>query len=413
MVGVDERNPKYIIMFKRKDQRSNKIDDKFELFRHIVGLRDVNDILDLLNFKGDKMTQPIQKSKETVTDINSYKRPVIIARLTEEQAIALAKNPDVYSIQKERFMTHDAQTTPWGITKVRAPEAWNVATGKGVGVKVAIIDTGCNHNHPDLKENVKVKQVFSDDSGTTLTNEKYFDHGTHVAGTVAAVANDVGVVGVAPKCELWNLKVFGKNGLASDADLYEGLQYAQNNKANVFNLSLGFLVGDIKDYADTATAHLFLDSAEENNSIHCSSAGNEAKANVQHMPSGLDGVEEISAIDSISNLASFSNSGPHTDYTGPGVGILSTLKGDYGESNGTSMSCPHVTGMVALAFAAYKDDGCNPIYQPVGTPKHVVILRALKQSCTKLGKFTTERTNAYGYGMPQADKLVKILMGIQ
>jgi hypothetical protein len=103
MTKIDTDPPKYLVVSKPKDRRHNQREDKLELFRSIIGLEDVRDILDLRRYKGSHMTDPIRKTPITITDNNRYDMPVIAARLTDEQVARLRRDPNVDSVHHETF----------------------------------------------------------------------------------------------------------------------------------------------------------------------------------------------------------------------------------------------------------------------------------------------------------------------
>ena len=121
---------------------------------------------------------------------------------------------------------------PWGVDRIDADRAWVASTGEAV--KVGIIDTGIDPDHPDLTvaggvNTVNTRKSYKDDNG----------HGTHVAGTIAAVDNEIGVVGVAPTVELYAIKAFNKRGMAFTSDIIEGIQWCIDNGIRVINMSFG------------------------------------------------------------------------------------------------------------------------------------------------------------------------------
>lgn len=165
-----------------------------------------------------------------------------VALLTSEAQKALAKNPGVIGIENDgkvtasssKAVTKSTQILPWGISRINADLAWKVSVGSGV--KVAVIDTGIDLFHPDLAPNIKGgfntinhKASFTDDNG----------HGTHVAGTIAAADNDIGVIGVAPKADLYAVKVLDKTGTGRISDVIEGIQWSVDNHMQVVNMSFG------------------------------------------------------------------------------------------------------------------------------------------------------------------------------
>lgn len=148
--------------------------------------------------------------------------PVVHLNLTNKQAAELKKNPQVQAIE-ENAEVHALQTIPWGIPRVQATTAQsNGYTGSGV--RVAVLDTGIHASHPDLNV-VGGYSVFTD----SANSNPFVDgngHGTHVAGTVAALNNTIGVLGVAPNVQLYAVKVLNNSGSGSYAGIAQGIEWA-------------------------------------------------------------------------------------------------------------------------------------------------------------------------------------------
>ena len=129
-----------------------------------------------------------------------------------------------------------SQSTPWGIKKIEAPSVWK--RGKGEGIKVGIIDTGIDWGHPDLKDNIK-------DSCGVMGCRKTDDdngHGTHVAGTIAALDNSIGVVGVAPKAQIYSVKAFDEKGRGQVSDIIDALNWCVEKQVHIINMSFGLVI---------------------------------------------------------------------------------------------------------------------------------------------------------------------------
>ncbi|WP_435316933.1 S8 family serine peptidase [Haloarchaeobius sp. TZWSO28] len=267
----------------------------------------------------------------------------------------LRRNPHVRYVEANGTMQATGQTVPWGIERVGAMTAQAAGqtgvTGSGTPVHVAIVDTGIDSDHPDLQAVVGAGASFvaCESCGVPNTCHHGWDdddgHGTHVAGTVAAQVNDLGVVGVAPGVQLHAVKVLNCNGGGSFENVAAGIQYVADQGWDVANMSLGGgdsnLVSDAVDYAVTAGVTLV------------ASAGNGGCTDCVGYPAAYPDVIAVSASDEGDGLASFSSTGPEVDLIAPGVGVRSALAGgSYGLKNGTSMSCPHVTAAVALLLAS-------------------------------------------------------------
>ncbi|MGE5588390.1 MAG: S8 family peptidase [Clostridia bacterium] len=232
------------------------------------------------------------------------------------------------------------QVVPWGIAKVRAPEAWGRATGKGV--RVAVLDTGIDTTHPDLKANV--------DGGFDCINEttNVVDdngHGTHVAGTIAALDNDIGVVGVAPEARLYAVKSFDSKGQGQVSDIVQGVEWCITNRMQVINMSFGT--------ADSSKAlTIAIEQAARAGIVMVAAAGNDGRRDNVLYPARDPNVIGVAASTRDDRIASFSNSGEQVAVAAPGEDVYSTYRdGAYKTLAGTSMACPHVAGVAALLLS--------------------------------------------------------------
>lgn len=232
----------------------------------------------------------------------------------------------------------DAAEVPWGILRVDAPAAWSVT--KGEGVKVAVIDTGIDCTHPDLKANCAGGYNAIDSSKPPMDDN---EHGTHVAGTIAGVLDGKGVVGVAPKARLYAVKVLDKDGAGGLTSIIKGLIWAGNNKMDVANMSLGAPMGTIfmraaLKYATVRGVTVFAAAGNDGGSVNYPGAYPEAIT--------------ISALAPNETIAKFSSRGNQVAFIAPGVDVKSSVPhGGYDNFAGTSMATPHMTGLGALAVA--------------------------------------------------------------
>lgn len=229
--------------------------------------------------------------------------------------------------------TPSAQQTPWGITRVGGGTNGTFATAW-------VIDSGIDLAHPDL--NVDTARSRSFISGLTAQDQN--GHGTHVAGTIAAINNNIGVVGVAPGARVVAVRVLNKRGSGSTSGVIAGVDYvAQNGRAgDVANMSLGGTVSQALDDAVVA--------ASAGGVRFVLAAGNEAANANNHSPARANGanVFTVSAFGTGDVFASFSNFGnPPVDFAEPGVGVRSTwLAKGYNTISGTSMAAPHLAGLL-------------------------------------------------------------------
>lgn len=253
--------------------------------------------------------------------------------------------------------------TLWGLIKVKAPTAWNVTQGSGA--TVAVLDSGIALDHPDLVSNFWENKDevldgkdndhngFVDDlygadwvrgDGTPDDEE---GHGTHVAGTIAATADDGNpAVGVAPQAQVMPLKFLDSEGTGNVGDAIAAIDYAIDKHVSVINASWG---GPDR----SAALEDAIRRAGDAGIVFVAAAGNDGTNNDgdANFPASLDlpNLISVAATDEQNKLADFSNYGSRTvDVAAPGVNIMSTVGASYEAWSGTSMATPHVSGIAAL-----------------------------------------------------------------
>lgn len=271
---------------------------------------------------------------------------------------------------------------PWNIIRMDLNEVWKLTQGQGV--KVAVVDSGINYEHPDLKPNyaggincVKEGNPPLDDNG----------HGTHVAGIIAGAFNNSGIIGIAPKASLYSVKVMRRDGYGKHSDILKGIEWCVKNNMHIMNMSLG--VGEGYEAVNKAVK-----VAVANNITVVCAAGNESEKTLID-PARIPETIAVTASDPNDQFAYFSNSGKGTDFIAPGMFIYSSFKKGYEFHEGTSMACPHITGMAALAYSlGYR------------TPDQ--IRAALRASAVKLGRMAVVKQ---GYGMPLGSRLAQYYQG--
>ena len=298
-------------------------------------------------------------------------------------AFHFPKAADYVSNPAKLAALRDRPELTWGINRVHAPAAWDVT--EGAGVKVAIIDTGIDLNHPDLAG--KVDGGYSAITKTEKPEDYQDDngHGTHVSGTVAALRDGKGVVGVAPKARLYAVKVLDADGSGNLSDVIDGIVWAAKNGMQVANLSLGAPT-------DSAAMHNAVKFAKGMGLVLVVAAGNSGGS--VGFPGAYPEVITVAASDANDKIASFSSRGPQVKFIAPGVDIVSDkLGGGLISYNGTSMATPHVTGLAALAVS----QGWTGLTGPDG------VLTQLQKAAKPLPGLAVEEEGA---GMIDAGKLV-------
>ncbi|WCN36913.1 S8 family peptidase [Aneurinibacillus uraniidurans] len=247
--------------------------------------------------------------------------------------------------ENARVHVHSGQVIPWGVKKIGAPKLWPETTGKGV--KIAVIDTGIARTHPDLRGRVKggVDLV----GGTIVDRKGNGGHGTHVAGTIAAVNNRIGVVGVAPNASLYDVRAFNPDGEGELATIVQGIDWAITNKMDIINMSFGMT-------GDSPALHAAIKRASAAGICLIASAGN--NGGELQFPARYPEVIAVGASTKQGELAAFSAHGYGLDVTAPGVDILSTWpRNTYKKLSGTSMAAAHISGMAALRLSESRKKG--------------------------------------------------------
>jgi len=235
----------------------------------------------------------------------------------------------------------------WGWLRVQGFEAYDTGF-HGSGVIVAVLDTGVDTTHPDLRDNLVEGWNFVDKNSNVTDLD---GHGTMVAGIIAAVANNgIGIVGVAPEVKIMPLKVLtSKGGNWVDLDL--AIIYAANNGADIITMSLGGRSSLLFDAATQAAINF----AYQQGCVLVAAVGND-NSSEPFYPAAYDKVIAVSAIDQSDKKAWFSNFGSYVDLSAPGVNILSTMiNGTYTYGDGTSFAAPFVAGVAALFLSKHPD----------------------------------------------------------
>jgi len=321
-----------------------------------------------LNRQLTKLTERHQIETESIKD--RYRNAIggFSAKLTDDQLTSLRSDKEVAYVEQDRVVMlsppeatdsfwciyfgigcetggGDAQTTPYGINRVGG-------SVDGSGLTAWVIDTGVDLDHDDLNVDTQRSTSFVSSESTADDGN---GHGTHVAGTIAALNNDIDVVGVAAGASVVGVKVLDSNGSGAYSDVINGVDYVAANASpgDVANMSLG---GSTSQALDDAVRN-----AADQGVMFALAAGNDGADANNSSPARVEynNVWTISAIDSNDDFASFSNYGnPPIEYAAPGVDIKSLWKNNgVNTISGTSMASPHAAGVLLITGGNPTSDG--------------------------------------------------------
>lgn len=286
-----------------------------------------------------------------------------------------------------------AETVDWSLNLYHVPPLWKQSRGQAV--RVAVLDTGIDADHPDLNAAIENARDFTGSRSGPIDHN---GHGTHVSGTIAAQQNDVGVIGVAPECRLLVAKVLGDDGAGSDEAIARGIAWAVEAGADILSMSFG-------SPQPSAAMHEALQHAVDQGRFVICAAGNDGRPESVNYPAKFPFSVAVSAVDRNGQLASFSSRGPEVDIAAPGQDILSTWLADgYAKLSGTSMATPFVSGVVALALARHRQSGSQT---PLNNQSD--LLAHLQRTATDAGP--TGRDPNFGYGLINPESLLAMKDG--
>jgi len=289
--------------------------------------------------------------------------PAVAASVPEAAIKGLLNNPNVTAVELDGLVyAVDAELeNAWGVKRIGSGTVHD-GGNKGTGVKIGIIDSGVDRGHQDLNEVYAGGYDFVQNDADP---DDVYGHGTHVAGTACAEDNGLGVVGVAPGCALYSLRVLNDSGSGSWSATVAAMDWAVLNGLQVVNLSLG----SSQDPGSTVKAAF--DNAEADGLVIVAAGGNSGtpsgKGNNVIYPAKYASVIAVAATDKNDTRPSWSSTGEEIELAAPGVSVLSSwndgdsphnpqpfiLDGDwYKEGSGTSMASPHVAGAAALVIVA-------------------------------------------------------------
>jgi len=318
---------------------------KIVVFQTGISQQVQNDVLKKAGVNGVKKLSLINAAVVMVNQTNEADL------LAQPEVLRLEDDARIYTQESGKSVpTAFIETLPWGIDRIDSDRVWDQNqdgvvddnANAGQGIKVALLDTGINLDHPDLADNIYGGYNAIDPRKAPMDT---YGHGTHVAGIIAGVANGIGVVGAAPQANLYAVKVLDVNsGYVSD--VIEGLQWCIDNNMQIVNMSVG-LTEDVSAFHDAIIA------AYERGIVMVAAAGNYGPGeNTVTYPAKYPEVIAVGATDSNDQIPYWSSQGSEVAIAAPGQDIYSTFYGvTYKSLMGTSMACPHVTGAAALVLA--------------------------------------------------------------
>lgn len=233
------------------------------------------------------------------------------------------------------------ETIDYGVKMLGVMYEWHETMGEGI--KVGIIDTGVDLDHEDLRGRVKGYKNFTSKHENDVEDTN--GHGTHVAGTICANKNGIGVVGAAPQCDLYIAKAFGDGGQATTEAIVKSFEWLILQNVNVINMS--FSSPEPNEYEG-----LMIKKCHDNGIVLVGAAGNDGGSGDEDTigyPAKYESVIAVTAVDMNLNRAPFSSQGNCAQVAAAGTNILSTYKNNtYAVLSGTSMATPLISGAVAI-----------------------------------------------------------------
>jgi len=297
-----------------------------------------------------------------------------------------------YEIEEVLSLQSAEQRIGWNITAFELPEAWKITQGEGV--KIAVLDSGCDLDHPDLVGNLLPGMNFINPKKPPQDDN---NHGTHVAGIICAQNNNIGMIGIAPKSKVIPIKVLDKAGNGNLEIVAKGIRWAVEQQADIISMSLGApmplqQVRKAIQFAASKGIPTFV------------AAGNAGHTKEVFYPAAYPETIAIGSIDSNFNRSNFSNTGKNLDFMAPGGKIFSTVPNNwYAFLSGTSMACPFAVGVAALVLSYVRKNKVNISLKTVDDYRNIFKKHTLSTSDPKYaGKKFFE-----GFGIIDPRKFIK------
>ena len=277
----------------------------------------------------------------------------VAAIISDKKILELKNDPRVAYVEEERsYKASDEYSNSWGVQHIGSQLVHNQNIN-GTGVKIAILDTGIDYNHPDLAENYKGGYDFIYGDSDPFD---YNGHGTHISGIIAAKNNGVGVIGVAPNSNIYAVSVLSPYGDGTTSLIISGIEWAVDNHMDIVTMSFSCTPNTFLPPCDDPALHNAVDNAYNSGLLLVAAGGNTYGGEVRY-PAAYDSVIAVTATDQDDKNAIFSPINSKIELSAPGVAILSTVPtgtcawcdpSGYRYLSGTSQATPHVTGVAAL-----------------------------------------------------------------
>lgn len=276
-------------------------------------------------------------SQDAVSSANS---DTISYVSSDNSYVNKTESPSYASPLEAAYSSNDSYLSQrWGISRIEAPQAGHIAKG-GQPIIVAVLDTGIDKHSRGLADKLVAEVNFTD----SPTSDDLYGHGTHMAGTIAAIA---------PECQLMNVKVADDTGRCQTSVVAKGIIWAVDHGADVINISLC-----MKSSPDLEEA---VNYAWRQGVVIVAAAGNEGKSTPVY-PAYYANCLAVAATDESDSLALLSGHGDWVDVAAPGFNIYSELPhNQYGYKSGTSSAVAHVSGVAALVFSVAEDANGNDL----------------------------------------------------
>lgn len=307
------------------------------------------------------------------------------------------KKCSLFPFEREEVLSiqEAIQKYGWGITAFDLPSVWSKS--KGEGVKVAVLDTGVDLDHPDLAQNILPGYNFIEPGNRPWDDNQ---HGTHVAGIIAAANNQIGMVGVAPEAKIIPVKVLNRNGNGSLVEVAKGIRWAvDEGKADLICMSLG-------SPNPAQEVRKAIQHALSKGVVCFVAAGNAGVTKEVYYPANYPETIAIGSIDENLCRSGFSNTGANLDFMAPGGRIFSTVPDNwYAVLSGTSMATPFAAGVAALVLSYVRSRGCGT---KLGTNEdYIKVFR--EHTVPVTNKDLKDKMFYQGFGIIEPKKLIDAL----